>query len=417
MWLPVDARERETIDRLIQKRRIAIREGRRGLEIRTRSHVGSIRLGDVTIRVRPKVGASEFSALLRYAVGLPRIELLPVHDVDVRPAAFQDLLVERLIHEASRLIARGLYRTYVERTARLPRPRGRLMLQQLAREMPGSSSTLPCRFHVRHENVLPNRIVLAGLRAGAAVAFDPSLRHQALRVATSMSDTVEDVALTRETFRTLAWTSNRLTANYEPAFALIRLLVAGVGLELAGAAETVRLRGFLLNMNQLFQDALGRFLREELDGVRVEEQHTLVGTFRYQPKYNPRRTRAPRPRPDYVVTRAGRTVAILDAKYRDLWERELGRDMLYQLSVYALSRPECPTASILYPTTDLAAREARITVFDPVGRTPRGQVCLRPVHMQTFAHVITAPPDTTNDAERRRYARYLAYGTEPTDLA
>ena len=49
------------------------------------------------------------------------------------------------------------------------------------------------------------------------------------------------------------------------------------------------------------------------------------------------RTRAPTPRPDYVMSRGGHIVAIADAKYRDLWKRDLPSGMLYQLSVYALS--------------------------------------------------------------------------------
>jgi 5-methylcytosine-specific restriction enzyme subunit McrC len=408
VWLPTDRTAREKIDRLIKGRRIDIREGRHGLEVSTRSYVGSLVVGDVAIRVRPKVGAPEFSALLRYAIGLPRIELLPEHVIDVRPSAFQDLLVERLIHEASRLIARGLYRAYVAQKDRLSRPRGRLLIQELAREVPGTSSTLACRFHVRDENVLPNRVVLAGLRLGAAIALEPSLRLRAQRLASSLSDTVKDTALTRETFRTLAWTSNRLTANYEPAFALIRLLLAGVGPGLERSLETAPLRGFLLNMNQLFQDALGRFLREELEDAHVHEQHMLRGTLRYQPHFNPRRQHARTLRPDYVVSRSGRTVAILDAKYRDLWERDLGRDMLYQLSVYALAHPECNTAAILYPTTDPSATEARISVRNPVGGERRAQVCVRPVDMKTFAHLITTAQPQAGG--RRRFASYLAYG-------
>ena len=53
---------------------------------------------------------------------------------------------------------------------------------------------------------------------------------------------------------------------------------------------------------------------------------------------------------DYAIKQDGRVMTLLDAKYRDLWERPLPRDMLYQLVVYAISQPTNPVASILYPT-------------------------------------------------------------------
>ena len=68
--------------------------------------------------------------------------------------------------------------------------------------------------------------------------------------------------------------------------------------------------------------------------------------------------------------------AILDAKYRDLWERSLPRDMLYQLGMYALSRsgPD-RQAVILYPTLEAGAIDQTIVLERTGGRSGKGPNC------------------------------------------
>jgi 5-methylcytosine-specific restriction enzyme subunit McrC len=134
-----------------------------------------------------------------------------------------------------------------------------------------------------------------------------------------------------------------------------------------------------------------------------------VGMFAYVPGWNPRRSQAPTPRPDFVVSRGPDAVAILDAKYRDLWENPLPRDMLYQLAIYATSH-EGGTATILYPTTNSRATEARIEVRDPIHGGRRALVALRPVALERLAGLLAARPTAQVVRERRSLAGGLAFG-------
>ena len=106
-------------------------------------------------------------------------------------------------------------------------------------------------------------------------------------------------------------------------------------------------------------------------------------------------------------------VALLDAKYMDLWDhRAIGRDVLYQLALYALSQPLGSTAVILYPAVDLAAREARVVISDPVGGGTRAHVVARPVHLDRLDACLGGAPGIEAARERAAYASALAFGDQ-----
>src|SRR5258708_4318635 len=108
-------------------------------------------------------------------------------------------------------------------------------------------------------------------------------------------------------------------------------------------------------MNLFFQKLIQRFLQEHLTEHEVLPQYIITDILGYSE--NPRRKQPPELCPDCVIKQRGQVISILDAKYRDLWERDLPSHMLYQLVMYALSHTGCNQATILYPTTQSLAKE------------------------------------------------------------
>lgn len=378
-----------------------------GLSIGTFSYVGRIRLGDLTITVEPKLGRDELLELFRYAYGLRNLRLLERSSFSAGGDLFQDLIVAQLHAEARELLDRGLVRRYLERREVLASPRGRIDIPRVARMGGVTSAALPCRYHPRSSNHLLNQLVLSGLHLARRLVQDRNLRVDVSRLAAAYSEFAAELTLSQDTLASGQRALDRQVVAYEPALRLVELLYNSSSVSFDEDGAPMSLPGFLFDMNRFFQSLMARFLREHLSGFEFDEERALTEIMRYLPKHNPTGRRSPRPRPDFVVMRKHVVQALLDAKYRDLWERALPREMLYQLAVYALSQPKGATAAILYPTMSIGARESIIEIREPLRGGTLGYVAMRPVVLPKLATLIRE-----RDAACAGLARSLALGVE-----
>lgn len=411
-FLDLSHSTRRVVELLHQSRMLGLSELRQGLQITAFSHVGRVRVGPLTVTIMPKLKGMPLLNLIRYAYGFRRLNLISDSPHAVEHCGFEDLLIHQLNAEVQELVARGLLRSYVSTFERLGSPRGRIDLNRLALDGGTATATLPCQHHPRIEDTQLNQVLMAGLMLAASMASVVELRRDSRRLASLMDEQVSVVRLLPAVLDRAARQMNRLTAAYSSALSIIRLLVEAQGVVLEGGHTSASLPGFLFDMNAFFQALISRFLRDNLPGYTVRDEHGLKGMLKYNPQFNPQRRQPPTPRPDYVVTKQSAVCSLLDAKYRDLWSRPLPREMLYQLVVYAISHRIRPQSSILYPTMDARAKEARIDVTDPLFGKFLGQVCLRPVHLPTIVELVTTLT-SQGRRDRRAYAKRLAFGELP----
>jgi 5-methylcytosine-specific restriction enzyme subunit McrC len=392
---------------------IEILELARGLELRASSFVGRFALGGLMVTIRPKIPGTPLMSLLRYAYRLRHLDLFAEVGYAASLASFEDLLIHQLAAEASELLARGLHRDYLRTESMLTSPRGRIDFGGYLQMAGRAGVALPCVHHPRSEDTPVNRALHGGLELAAGMTLDRELGGRARRLAKSFAARITPGKLDTAGFDE-AWHSlDRRTSVYKPALTLIQMLLNTQGAALTETTSTIAAAGFLFDMNRFFQALLSRFLGENLAGCKVQDEKTLGGVFSYDPANNPRRCPTPKLRPDFLVLRNHRVAAVLDAKYRDLWERNLPPEMLYQLALYAMGQESVERrATILYPTLDDAARQQVIFVKDPLRGTAKAQVILRPVNLLEL-DLLLRGKGVQARRSRAELAQLLAFGSPP----
>lgn len=383
-----DEASRQTASLLNGKGILNIIELKDGIKISSNSYVGKIKIGDLQINIRPKIEGMPLYRLLKYAYELRDLAIFDeaIHDVDSSP--FHDLLIYQLYAEAEDLIYRGLNKKYIKREEDLGTPKGRIDIRKLATRNHIASATLPCDYFHRSEDNLFNRVLLAGLYLAIYLTEDLRLRIKLSRLCKILEDYVRRIDLNRSVLLNTLKSVDRLSDRYNSVLELINILYESQGLQLDDGRSYMKLNGFFFDMNMFFQSLLSKLMKDYLNGYTIRDEFTLHDMFAYTPGFNPQRRYAPRPRPDFAVMNGSKVVRLLDAKYRDLWETKLPREMLYQLSIYAVSGIGNSTAKILYPSMTSSAELQKISVNNPATGYKHAEVMLQPINMQDLAQVV-----------------------------
>lgn len=390
--------------RLIESLRgkLDVREGYDGLEITSTSYVGRVDIGVLRIAITPKLPAMPLACLLRYAYSLRDLTRFEETRAPTTPWGLHDLLIAMLVSEVEELLHRGFARRYVSLTQKLESPRGRLLVEQIAREGGVREARLPCRTFERRANWQLNQVLRAGLESAARMTEHRDLRYSAYRLAARFGDVERLARLNLEAIDQADRELTRLTAAYRPALTILRLLHEVHGLEFENPQQASPMPGFLFDMNVFFQRLLSRFLRENLTRTRISDEVPIRNLFAYSENGNPKGRKTPKPRPDYALYKGNSLHQFLDAKYRDIWRLDLPPAWLYQLSLYALASPN-QVSVLLYPTMTADARDQRIEIHQPVrwSDAEPASVIVRPVLLPYLAEILD-PGQAANPAGKRR---------------
>lgn len=382
-WRPIelpglflDAEDRRLAESLAGAtgRRLVIDELRTGLRILAKSWVGVVHFSRFELHIVPKLAGDHLDLvrLIDFASGLDCLDRHPaVRDFQGDQANLLDLVALLLAEACEKLARDGLLADYWETEDDLPVMRGRLLVRKQMLKRFGRIDRLECRYDEHGTNVPENQLLLAALTACAVRVKYPSV---ALRVRRMVGVLHEAASLDCVDLRTLRTSLlyNRLNEHYREAHGLAWLVLDGLGIVDIFGGGSHRCFAFLLDMNRLFEDFIGRWLTQLLtgDGFRVRRQprdRTILWDANRGEPYTS-------VIPDLLVEMPGQPLRCLpvDAKYKLYDERSISPADIYQTFLYAFAYGQhhalLPTALMLYPASSGSAGAVRLHVRQSGGQ-------------------------------------------------
>lgn len=341
-----------------------------------RHYVGTVRAGDTTVQILPKIYDSDeqnlsfLLFLLRYTrrLGLRRAG---VTGYEKLRGSLLEIWIQHFAGELNRLLRMQPKHRYVEVDERVGFLRGKILAE---REL-AATGMLTGRYACRYELFTPDHLLNQALKFCNGLllgqASTPSTRtilgENAARLAEVSDRSVGpgDLAKIR---------LDRLDREYEPLLEMCRLLLANYAPGLrSGRVEQL---AFVFDMNALFEEFVAAFLRRHKDrielgdGQRLDKVESQRGLGRLFGEFNMK--------VDLVLTNTAGQRFLVDTKYKVLDPSRqhdgLSQSDFYQMYAYGnAGRRRYDRVVLLYPATypavDRVFRQGGLTLhvrqFDP----------------------------------------------------
>lgn len=294
-----------------------------GHDVTATSWIGNVRVGDLSLTIDPKVPVDRVLFLLSYAL-----------DPDAWDSSKFDYgRADRLLEAIApgflalmrRALEQGLRRGYRRRDEALQTVRGRVRFDEQLRRRHGRFPPAEVTYEEFTEDVPENRILLAAIeRLGRLRPRSRNIRRGLRRLRSRF----QGVSVVDYAARELPEiTFNRLNRHYRPAIRLARLILRDS--MILREAGTIQSSSFLVDMNRVFENFAVVALRESLGATARAFPQGSSG----RPLWLDR-DRKVALRPDLSWWQNGELVFVGDVKYKDLDERGVRSEDLYQVLAY-----------------------------------------------------------------------------------
>ena len=320
----LNAIQRDSLKEVLTGLKVEPAKGTEGAYCLTpNSNIGAVEVGDLSVVIEPKIGILQLISLACYAIGKVKFQDT---DVDLEEErTLPDALALALSNAAGRAFGRGLLHGYVVEEEALHTVRGRIRFNDQIRRRFGIALPVEVRYDEYTDDILENRLV----KAAAERLRESGLRSKealsGLGWVWAMLDNVSRVEFPHKNVPEVKF--DRLNEHYRSVVALARLILRHGAFE-SGRGE-VRVQGFLMDMNMVFQEFVTVALREKLEVSEREFREDDINSLDVDNCIGLR--------PDLVWKKGASYKFVGDAKYKNISEKPVPARDLYQMLAYVMA--------------------------------------------------------------------------------
>lgn len=321
------------------------------------SVVGAVDVGNLSLLIKPKIGIGQLLSLACYVYEKDIVRFLQQFEFRENEA-LPDILARALIMAARRAFARGLLHGYLRKEEALYTVRGRIRFDAQLRRRFSIPLPVEVRYNEFTEDIPANQLVKAAAYRLGGMGLRSTQARSGLAWVAGMLGKVSWKEFPANAVPEVEF--DRLNEHYRGVVALSRLILRHSAFE-AQRGE-VRANGFLMDMNQVFQEFVTVALREALGASERTFGEKWVGYLDDGKQI--------RLRPDLTWWEGNRCWFVGDVKYKKLEGRKGGEkeepgkppnDDMYQLLAY-VTAANLPGGMLIYAQWEGEAGTVKYTV-------------------------------------------------------
>ena len=298
------------------------------------STVGAVEIGDLSVLIRPKIGIPQVLSLACYAMGGFEPQEQRLFDFE-EGEELPDILALALASAARKAFSRGLLHGYRTEEEALHTVRGRIRFDEQIRRRFGIALPVEVRYDEFTDDITENRLVKAAAVRLGRMRLRSQQARRGLGWIAALLENVSPAEFVPNNVPEVRF--DRLNEHYRDVVGLARLILRHSAFR--SERGKVRATGFLMDMNDVFQEFVTRSVREALGVSERVFLERNIGTLDKEGKVGLK--------PDLTWWDGEACTFVGDAKYKNIIGKRMPNADLYQLLAY-ITALDLPSGLLIY---------------------------------------------------------------------